>query len=703
MAANALVERLHLRACSQAPGRQRWESRHLVGRTVLAKRLAMVIQSQDGIDDVKINERTGRIKITFEPGEDRDLEPFLRYSLFYLLFDVRGAVNPRTDDRRETTAQGASANDLLDLLKMFPPNKRDLTAAPLWSVANNLMNFLPELALVGIVNVVNGSTFNALSAIGLKSPRAQVLGLGVAAGAAFAAELATERKRRRAWRKVAQKSQHDIRTATYAHVQDLDMEFIDQRNSGELYNLIGENSSKVGKFLETGADDMFQRAVTAVIIVATLGAVSPLLALTTLAPLPIIAVGSRFVKDKTGPLYAQQQESESAFARFLTNNLGDLGIIKSFTAEDREAARMQKASAELNTDTDNAIQSSARYSDQMRLFISVAFAVAMVLGGSMVAGKKITPAMFTLILFFVPKLLVRMEGMGESYDQYQSAAHASKGILKTLRQKPTIVSGSEVLEPGTVKGALLLDRVTFGYKPDRLILRDFSLEIPARGSIALVGATGSGKSTVVKLLMRFYDPSSGRITLDGRNVRDLDLHSLRRSIGFVSQDVFLFDGSVYDNIAYGRPEASFDEVVQAAKAAEADGFIRELTDGYRAQVGERGRRLSGGQRQRISIARAFLKNPSVFIFDEATSAVDNETEMAIQRSIARVARDRTSILIAHRLSTIRHADRIIVMDDGRIAESGTHEELLRHNGLYSALWRVQTGETSARSGSGTAA
>jgi ATP-binding cassette subfamily B protein len=292
------------------------------------------------------------------------------------------------------------------------------------------------------------------------------------------------------------------------------------------------------------------------------------------------------------------------------------------------------------------------------------------------------------------RLLWPLTDLGEVLDLYQRALASLRRITALRAVEPSMRPGTRVLL-APVRGDLRLAGVTFGYGDGPDVLRDVDLHVPAGETHALVGATGSGKSSVLRLLLRFSDPGRGRVLVDGHDLREVTYASLRQATGYVSQDVLLVDGTVRENIAYGRPGASDAEVEEAARAAEADAFVRDLPAGYAARVGERGVRLSGGQRQRLSIARAVLRDPAVLLLDEATSAVDNETEAAIQRSLRRVARGRTALVVAHRLSTIRDADRIHVLERGWVVESGTHDELLATGGLYAALWRVQTGDQQA--------
>jgi ATP-binding cassette subfamily B protein len=298
---------------------------------------------------------------------------------------------------------------------------------------------------------------------------------------------------------------------------------------------------------------------------------------------------------------------------------------------------------------------------------------------------------FSVLVYMTQRLLWPLTRLGETLDLYQRAMASTRRLLDLMAVSPSIISGSHSL-PAMPEGSIRFERVSFAYADGRPVLDRIDLDVPSGETHAIVGATGAGKSTLVKLLLRLYEPTSGRITFDGIDLRDLRFGSLRGAIGYVGQDVFLFQGTVYENLAYGKPGASDSEIKTAADLAEASEFIEDLPQGYDTVVGERGQKLSGGQRQRLSIARAILREPAVLVLDEATSSVDNETEAAIQHSLDIVGKDRTVIVIAHRLSTVRNADRIHVVSDGQVVEAGTHDELVARDGLYASFWRVQTGE-----------
>jgi len=317
----------------------------------------------------------------------------------------------------------------------------------------------------------------------------------------------------------------------------------------------------------------------------------------------------------------------------------------------------------------------------------------LLMGGLLTLDGGLSVGFYSVMVFLTQRLLWPLTRLGETFDLYQRAMASTRRVLDVLDTEASITPGDVHLPH--VEGRIDFEGVGFSYVAGTPVLHDVTFSMPERETIAFVGPTGSGKTTLVKLLLRFYDVERGSVRLDGHDIRTLDLHDLREAIALVSQDVFLFHGTVRDNIAYGRPDASDGDIRRAAEIAEAHEFITDLPDGYDTIVGERGQKLSGGQRQRISIARAVLTASRILVLDEATSAVDNETEAAIQRSLARIAHDRTTLVIAHRLSTIRHADRIYVLDGGRICEVGTHEELVARNGLYRSLWDVQTGEVVA--------
>jgi ATP-binding cassette subfamily B protein len=329
------------------------------------------------------------------------------------------------------------------------------------------------------------------------------------------------------------------------------------------------------------------------------------------------------------------------------------------------------------------------------MIIVIGFAAILVFGGQLAAAGDLNVGVYSILVFMTQRLLWPLTRLGTTMDLYQRAMASTSRVLGVLETVPKIVEGSDALPATAVRGEVEFLDVSFAYHSAEPVVANLALRIEAGATVGFVGSTGSGKTTLVKLLLRFYDVQSGAILLDGKDVRSLKLTDLRRAIGLVSQDVFLIDASVRENIAYGTFSAKESEIVAAAKTAEAHDFIMNLPRGYDTLVGERGQKLSGGQRQRISIARAVLKNPPIFVLDEATSSVDNETEAAIQRAMYRIAEDRTMIVIAHRLSTVRHADVIFVLELGEVIEQGTHEELLGLDGVYAALWRVQTGELVA--------
>jgi ATP-binding cassette subfamily B protein len=422
-------------------------------------------------------------------------------------------------------------------------------------------------------------------------------------------------------------------------------------------------------------------------------------------PMPFIIWGSIRFQRRLAPLYANVREMVSILNGQLSNSLSGIATIKSYTAETHELGRVQEQSDDYRIANEDAIKLSSAFVPFIRMLIVGGFAAIMIFGGKLVLEGSLNVGAYSVLVFITQRLLWPLTSLGDTLDMYQRSMASTERVLDLLDTDYIIPSGEIPLPVETVVGDILLNNLCFEYRSvighnggsaqqenkQHPVIHNLSLHMPAGETIGIVGSTGAGKSTLVKLLLRFYDVQEGSITLDGHDLRDLQTPELRRAIGFVSQDVFLFHGTVRENIAYGTFEATDAEIEKAAKIAEAHDFIMQLPEGYKTIVGERGQKLSGGQRQRISIARAVLKDPPVLILDEATSSVDNETEALIQRSLEKIAVGRTTIIIAHRLSTVRNADRIFVLEHGQLRESGTHDELVESEGIYASLWNVQTG------------
>jgi ATP-binding cassette subfamily B protein len=418
---------------------------------------------------------------------------------------------------------------------------------------------------------------------------------------------------------------------------------------------------------------------------------SPMVAGVAFIPIPVILWGSLRFQKRLAPRYREVRERAGDLASRLSNNLGGMLTIKSYAAEAWELGRLAQDSQAYRLSNGRAIRLSAAFIPLIRFAILFAFLAILVIGGLQAWQGVIAVGTYSFLVFITQRLLWPLTTLGRTLDDYQRAMASTNRVLDLLDTPIAIPSGDQALPRHQVLGAIRFQAVDFAYDGREPLLQGFDLEIPAGSTIGIVGATGSGKSTIVKLLLRLYEIQGGQILLDGQAIQGLQLHDLRQAIGLVSQEVFLFHGSVAENIAYGTFDAPRAAIEQAAVLAEAAGFIQTLPEGYDTVVGERGQRLSGGQRQRIALARAILKNPPVLVLDEATAAVDNETEAAIQRSLDRITASRTTLVIAHRLSTVRHADQIVVMDQGRIVESGPHDGLISRNGAYANLWRVQAG------------
>ncbi|WP_122262590.1 ABC transporter ATP-binding protein [Ornithinimicrobium cerasi] len=566
------------------------------------------------------------------------------------------------------------------------------------STVRKVMDVVPELLIGAAIDVVvRGADSFVASVLDVPDRRDQLIWLAVINAVVWVLESTFDYLSSLAWRNLAQQVEHDLRVEAYAHVQGLDMAWHESRPTGATLSVVNDDVNQLERFLDTGVDKLWTLALNIVLVGAVFAASSWTLTLLAFLPIPVIVVGSLWFQRRLQPRYTVVRQAVGRISGLVAANLGGMATIKSFTAEDRELVRVGAASEAYRVANADAIRASAAFVPLIRMAILAGFTMTLLLGGWMALDGTLEVGLYSVLVFMTQRLLWPLTSVGEVLDLYQRAMASVRRILALLDERPVTLPGTRSLP--AVQGRLELRAVRAGYADGPDVLHDVSLVVPAGEVHAIVGPTGAGKSTLLRLLLRFADPRSGRVLVDDVDLRELTWEALRGRVGYVAQDVFLFEGSVAENIAYGRPTASREEIELAARQAEASSFVEAMADGYDTHVGERGVTLSGGQRQRLALARAILRDPAVLILDEATSAVDNETEAAIQRSLAEVSRGRTTVMVAHRLSTVRHADRIWVLDAGRVVDAGTHDELVDRPGPYADLWAVQTGDlTTERTG-----
>jgi ATP-binding cassette, subfamily B, bacterial len=604
---------------------------------------------------------------------------------------TRLAANP--EFKRQGLAGSPQAiHPLQHLLHYGRAYRTQIWQAILCSILNKLFDLAPPALIGAAVDVVVQKQNSLIAKLGIQDVFQQLLVLSFLSAIIWILESVFEYAYARLWRNLAQTIQHNLRLDAYRHVQDLELEYFEARSTGGLMSILNDDVNQLERFLDFGANDILQVATTVVLIGGAFFVLAPSVAWMAMLPMPFILWGSIAFQNFLAPRYTDVREKVGLLNSRLANNLSGITTIKSFTTEAYEVQRLAEDSQAYCRSNQGAIAFSAAFVPLIRMIILVGFTATLLYGGLEASLGNLSVGTYSVLVFLTQRLLWPLTRLGETLDQYQRAMASTSRVMNLLNTPIAIHSGQIALgAPHPIRGELMLQNVTFAYRGRSPVLEDLSLQIPAGQTIAIVGSTGSGKSTLVKLLLRFYEIQLGSIRLDGVELRDLQLRDLRRAIGLVSQDVFLFHGTVRENIMYGSPDATDSEVLAAAQVAEAQEFIDQLPQGYETIVGERGQKLSGGQRQRLAIARAILKDPPILILDEATSAVDNETEAAIQRSLEKITINRTTIAIAHRLSTIRNADQIHVMELGKIVESGQHEQLLAQQGIYANLWRVQMG------------
>jgi len=581
-------------------------------------------------------------------------------------------------------------NSLKNLYLYSKEQETKVRRGILYSILNKLFDLAPPV-LIGIaIDIVVEGSDSFLGSLGIEDRRQQLIVLAFLTFIIWALESTFDYVAAVTWRNISQDVEHSLRTDTFRNVLGLDLQYFENKSSGRLMAVLNDDVNQLEKFLDTGANKLLQTLTTVVVIGGTFLYISPLIAIFAFIPIPIIIFGSFKFTKTIASRYTRIRNAIETLNANLSNSLSGVLTVKSFNREEKEFNRILTSSTEVKSANYHAIKLSAAFIPIIRIAILFGFTATLLIGGFMALDGEINVAMYSVLLFITQRLLWPLTELGDTFDLYQRAMASFKRINALKNTQPDIQNGS--IEAGSIEKLIALEDVNFSYVDNFPVLNDVSINIKKGSTTAIVGSTGSGKSTLIKLLLRLYDVKAGKIKFDDIDIKDLNIHSLRKTIGLVSQDIFLFEGTVFENIAYGNLEASNSDIWKAAKLSESDEFINLLPNKEDTIVGERGQKLSGGQRQRISIARAILKNPEILILDEATSAVDNETEAAIQRSLDTLKEGRTVIAIAHRLSTIRNADIIYVLEKGQIVESGTHEELVKLKKVYANLWDVQTGK-----------
>jgi len=579
------------------------------------------------------------------------------------------------------------------LLSHMKDHRKTIRLASLCSVTNKIWDLAPPLLIGLAVDVVVLKEDSFLASMGYSDPWNQLILLSVLTFAIWGLESLFEYFYGVLWRNLAQTVQHELRLDTFNHVQKQGMGWFDERQKGDILAILNDDINQLERFLDKGANDLLQVSTTVLVVGAIFLFISWEVALFAIIPIPLIVWGSFKYQRSLEPKYADVRNAAGKMNALLENDLSGMSTIQSFTSEEIEVDRVRNLSDDYREANRKAIRLSAAFTPLIRMAILCGFTATLLLGGWYTLEGDLAVGAYSVLVFMTQRLLWPLTRLGETFDLYQRAMASSTRVLDVLTSEIEISEGAFTPERDMIENSeIIFENVDFSYTGRDNTFSDLSLTLSAGKTTGIVGSTGAGKTTLTRLLLRFAQPNSGRIVWAGKGIDEWSLKHLRSSIALVEQHITLFPTSILENIRYGDANATDEEVYEAAKIAEVSEFVNTLPEKWDTMVGEGGYRLSGGQRQRLAIARAVLKNAPLLILDEATSAVDNETEAALQRSIELVGKDRTTVIIAHRLSTIRGANTILVMDNGKIVERGTHDDLIQKEGIYQKLWKVQTGE-----------
>ena len=579
------------------------------------------------------------------------------------------------------------------LLSHMKDHRKTIRLASLCSITNKIWDLAPPLLIGLAVDVVVLRENSYLAGLGYTDPWNQLILLSILTFLIWGLESLFEYFYGVLWRNLAQTVQHELRLDTFNHVQKQGMGWFDERQKGDILAILNDDINQLERFLDKGANDLLQVSTTVLVVGAVFIFISWEVAMLAIIPIPLIVWGSFKYQRSLEPKYANVRNAAGKMNALLENDLSGMSTIQSFTAEEMEVARVKELSEDYREANRKAIRLSAAFTPLIRMAILCGFTATLLLGGWFTLEGELAVGAYSVLVFMTQRLLWPLTRLGETFDLYQRAMASSTRVLDVLNSEIEISEGDYMPEIDVIENSdIVFDDVSFAYSDRDNTFTNLTLTLPAGKTTGVVGSTGAGKTTLTRLLLRFAQPNSGKIIWAEQEIGNWSLKQLRSSIALVEQHITLFPTSILENIRYGNPEATDQQVIDAATVAEVTEFVETLPNQWETMVGEGGYRLSGGQRQRLAIARAVLKDAPLLILDEATSAVDNETEASLQRSIDFVSKDRTTLIIAHRLSTIRNSDTILVMDNGQVVEQGDHNELVSLGGIYSRLWKVQTGE-----------
>jgi ATP-binding cassette, subfamily B, bacterial len=670
----------------------RWEVPVITNRPYLADAVVIDIEAHPWVRRAVANPVIGTVLMEFDAARSYDeAEDALHAAVTRQVAAASSApkVVRQTVVENEDSESGASP--LARLLRSTGRHRSLRNRAMVASVADGLAEGIPPLLVATTIDTVTRGSASLLGGFGLRTAASRVFAIGGLGVAFWGLAAIIEYFKERTSSELANAVRRDLRVELYEHIQTLDVSTLESRDVSDWMAILEQDVNQVHQFIRQGTDPIVGIAANFVVAGATFMVGSPMLGLAQLLVIPPLVLASMaLLKPIRERMLATRDDLERLNA-VLTGNVRGMTTIASFNSQEKEYARVAAAADRHAASAEEAFAIEAVYVPTLRSIVGAGFVTTLVWGGGQVTRGTLAAGTLDMMAYSQLRLMAALARVGVSLDNYQKTSASLERIYSTLDARPTIVGGTRRLPARARGGEVTFDQVQFGYDSDRPVLKGLSLTFAAGSTTGIVGATGAGKSTILNLIVRFYDAQHGRVSLDGVDLRELRLDDLREAVAMVSQQVTLFAGTVRDNIAYARPDAPIDDVIEAARIAEAHDFIDALPDKYETRIGFAGLALSGGQRQRIAIARAVLANRPILLFDEATSALDHATEAALQRSLEIVTANRTTVIVAHRLSTIRHADLIYVIDDGRVCESGQHDTLIKAGGLYASMWGVQTG------------